>query len=440
MVLQPAQQFIATQSPISNTFDPVPFAQARALGKQSEYEYGQGAEANRTTLANAQTMDAQAKLKIAQSEIMGKYNDAALNLQKIQESRANIQRSQETLDNWKSMMKNQYNLQSQDPNQSPLNNNKKSDYIDTMVKAKQSQLDFAQQQIDNAHHDTLQQISQYQNLAQRLNQIGSIVANGAQSQQVPQDNQGITMPSAQGAVVQSPQAQQNPNVPQYYANPAWNGQDPSQAFSHTVPLTAFQQQMIKEREQTKIDNQKKVAMSDQYKWQQVIQKLDPATASGRSAIGMVGRTNNNIKRALDTLNQPMVTGAMLGNIMGDLSSIYQNGSATDFGMKTQDYNTAYGNLQKINQYLSGNPTNALPPKIKQQIKTTLNLLQDTNKEILTKFFDEQEKGNAGLIERHPQEWNNFKQSVLINASSEQGTRNTTQISPEEDFINKALGR
>src|SRR5258706_5070544 len=134
---------------------------------------------------------------------------------------------------------------------------------------------------------------------------------------------------------------------------------------------AVEQKKLDRAEATKTTHTDK----SQKAWTDFITKHDPATGSSRTVIGRIGNTNINVDRAISTLNRPTVTNQDAGNVMADVASIYQNGSPTEFGMTHQQYETAYGRVKGLLQYLSGKPTEAVPAPIKAHLMETLTELK-----------------------------------------------------------------
>ena len=116
-------------------------------------------------------------------------------------------------------------------------------------------------------------------------------------------------------------------------------------------------------------------------------------------------------RALKTLSNPMVTNQEAGNVMADVSAIYQNGSPTEFGMNHQQYNTAYGKVQNAIQSITGKPTDALPNAIKQRLQGVLSDMKNTNGGVLKQRLDMTERSKSKVIKHFPQEWMDYRKTL-----------------------------
>src|SRR5260221_705 len=97
---------------------------------------------------------------------------------------------------------------------------------------------------------------------------------------------------------------------------------------------------------------------------------------------MAMKANYNANRALSTLSNPMVTNQEAGNVMSDIASIYQNGSPTQFGMSEQGYHTLTSKIAGFKQWLTGRPTDALSPEIKDRLLGVLKDMKKTNFDVL----------------------------------------------------------
>lgn len=150
----------------------------------------------------------------------------------------------------------------------------------------------------------------------------------------------------------------------------------------------------------------------QRQWTDFINKNDPASASSRSVLGVVGKANLQANRAQATLMKPTVTKQEAGNVMADIAAIYQGGAPTQFGMQEQGYRTLYGNLQNALQSITGSPTDVLPNDIKQRLLTVLKDMKSTNSGIIADRVNLLEKTQPNLIKHFPQEFQEFKTSLV----------------------------
>lgn len=151
---------------------------------------------------------------------------------------------------------------------------------------------------------------------------------------------------------------------------------------------------------------------DQKQWTQFINKNTPTLASSRSTLGMAANGNLRADRALATIqNNPTMTYQDLGNVVGDLAGIYQGGAPTDMGMKHQQYESIQSSLANLKQYVTGNPQDAVPPKIKGKILDVISKLKAVNNTAIKNHFDGQEAGQKKLIDKFPDQWKDFRQKV-----------------------------
>ena len=150
---------------------------------------------------------------------------------------------------------------------------------------------------------------------------------------------------------------------------------------------------------------------NQREWDKLMKDNDPNSASSRSVIGIMGRTNLNANRAIATLQKPKVTNQEAGNVMADIASIYQGGAPTQFGMQHQQYQTLYGKLQGVVQMISGDPQDALPQAIKGRLMEVLSDMKNVNTGIITKQLDKVEKTQSNVIKSFPEQWKEFRGSL-----------------------------
>ncbi len=137
---------------------------------------------------------------------------------------------------------------------------------------------------------------------------------------------------------------------------------------------------------------------------------DPNNASSRTAIGMLGRANLNAQRAMITLNRPVVSSVDAGNLMAEIASIYQGGSPTQFGMSEQQYKTLHQSIAQKVQYLTGNPTDALPKEVVDQLKETLMGMAQANSSIIKRQLDSVEASHKKLIGWAGTNWSDWRKN------------------------------
>lgn len=169
---------------------------------------------------------------------------------------------------------------------------------------------------------------------------------------------------------------------------------------------------------------------DQRQWTQLINKINPATASSRSTLGMTANGNLRANRALAAIkDNPVVTFQDLGNIVGDLAGIYQGGAPTDMGMKHQQYDSIQTRIANMKQFLTGKPQDAVPPAIKEKIISTIDGLKKVNNDSLRSNLDAMENAQKKLIEKYPEEWSSFRKQVesdyMDGGNTQQGRLNST---------------
>lgn len=150
----------------------------------------------------------------------------------------------------------------------------------------------------------------------------------------------------------------------------------------------------------------------QRQWTDLINKNDPTTTTSRGVLGIVGRANLQADRAIATLSKPIVTKQEAGNVMADIAGIYQGGAPTQFGMQEQGYHTLYGNLQSALQSITGNPQDVLPQDIKAQLMAVLTDMKQINSGIIGDRVNLLEKTQPNVIKHFPQEWQEFKGSLV----------------------------
>lgn len=151
--------------------------------------------------------------------------------------------------------------------------------------------------------------------------------------------------------------------------------------------------------------------SDQFnqrEWDKIVKDVNPLTSTSRSTLGLATKADYNANRALTTLSKPVVTNQEASNVMADIASIYQGGSATEFGMSHQAYNTVYGKVQNALQQLTGKPQDAVPNDIKQRLTEVLQDMKSTNKAVIKQAFDSVEKSKAKIIKNFPNEWKDLR--------------------------------
>ncbi len=148
-------------------------------------------------------------------------------------------------------------------------------------------------------------------------------------------------------------------------------------------------------------------------WDKIVKDADPLNTNSRSSLGLAARANLQADTALKTLAHPMVTNQEAGNVMADMASIYQRGSATQYGMSHQAYNTLYGKIQNVLQEISGNPRDALPDAVKQRLISVLGDLKAVNGGVISQQLDLIERSKGKIINGggYQEDWKNLRSTL-----------------------------
>jgi len=118
--------------------------------------------------------------------------------------------------------------------------------------------------------------------------------------------------------------------------------------------------------------------ADQKSWEKIVKATDPGAASSRSSFGIAASGNAKADRALDSLqNNKIFTNQDLQNALADVDSIYQGGAPSDSAMKRGDYESIRQRLAQMRQFVTGRPTDAVPPQIRQHIIENLRMMLNT---------------------------------------------------------------
>jgi hypothetical protein len=177
-------------------------------------------------------------------------------------------------------------------------------------------------------------------------------------------------------------------------------------------LTAFQQASLDNQKQNRdFTMGEKQDQFYQKEWDKIDKEANPLTASGRTGLGMAARADYNANRALVTLSKPMVTNQEAANVMADIAQIYQGGSATQYGMSHQGYDSLYQKIAGTMQYLTGKPQDALPPQIQQRLIGVLNDMKATNKAVVKQQLDHIEATQPKVIGKFQNEWKGLRANL-----------------------------
>ena len=171
--------------------------------------------------------------------------------------------------------------------------------------------------------------------------------------------------------------------------------------------------------------------ADQKSWEKIVRNSDPALASSRSTIGMAANGNLRADRALDTLtNNKILTNQDAQNVVADIAGIYAGGAPSDMGMKHSQYESIQQTIAGLQQKITGKPTDALPQGIREHLSSVIAGMKQVNNEAIKNHFNYQEKANAKIIAKYPDEWKSMKESYL--PSQPKGSSDVkTFNSPEE---------
>lgn len=187
-------------------------------------------------------------------------------------------------------------------------------------------------------------------------------------------------------------------------------------------------QVMVEPPAPRLDLATKQDQFDQKEWDKIVKDTNPLTASSRSTLGMASKANFQADRALVTLSKPVVTNQEAGNVMADVSAIYQTGSPTQYGMSHQEYATLYGKIQGALQAVTGKPQDALPEAVKKRLTDVLHDMKGTNSLVLKQQLDFTEKGKARIIKKFPGEWKDIR-ATLENNPDAPGQTTIPQTGP-----------
>lgn len=184
------------------------------------------------------------------------------------------------------------------------------------------------------------------------------------------------------------------------------------SYTGQKPIDPMVQEMKNERmdmEKQRIKDQEE--KNNTQEWDKLDKVVNPNIATNRSPLGMAGRANMSADRAITTLKQSDVTNQEAGNVMADIASIYQAGSPTEFGMSEQGYRSIQAQISGLQQYVTGKPTDALPPDIKERLKGVLQGMKNTNSKVIKQNLDYIERAHGNLINKDPDKWKDMR-SIL----------------------------
>lgn len=217
-------------------------------------------------------------------------------------------------------------------------------------------------------------------------------------------------------------------------------QNRSDRESRDKQLTAYQQAMLNSN-QGKLDATmgEKSNQFNQKEWDKIVKEADPMTTTGRSGLGMAAKADFNANRALTTLSKPIVTNQEAGNVMADIASIYQGGSATQYGMSHQGYTSLYGKLQGALQSVSGNPQDSLPAPIKQRLVSVLNEMKAQNKAVMKQQLDHLERSQPKVISNYQNEWKGIRQNLEGGIAGGPAQDQTPQITSQQEYDQLPMG-
>jgi hypothetical protein len=181
-----------------------------------------------------------------------------------------------------------------------------------------------------------------------------------------------------------------------------------------------QKDIANEMARTRIkDQETKADMASQ---QKMTDKVNSFTASARSALGSSGKSLINADRALDTLNNPNgITIQQMHNIASDLSSMYNNGSATVNGTNKNSYDTLYGKVTGLIQNLTGQPQDAVPDDIKNAVRNNLQQMRNISSNVVKSNFAVERAGNPAFEQHFPDWFDNMAKAIATQTSNTNNT-------------------
>ena len=147
-------------------------------------------------------------------------------------------------------------------------------------------------------------------------------------------------------------------------------------------------------------------------WDRFLTKNNPEMASSRSTLGQVSIANLRANRALEIMKNPTLTYQDLQAEVSDFAGIMMQGTPTDRGMKDSEYKTMRSSMANIQQYLTGNPQDAIPAPIKQHITENLQKLRSIDNAYLKNHLEGTRKTHGSYFKKvAPDRWQGYEDII-----------------------------
>lgn len=233
----------------------------------------------------------------------------------------------------------------------------------------------------------------------------------------------------------SPQSKGLKNLIQHYEpwlakDPSWSTMSGTDAMNATkyleteAKIQASKAQRDASNSYREQQAETRKAQFNQQQQDKISKEVNALTQNSRSALGSAGRSLVNADRALDTLNQPVITNQQLNNISADVAGLYNNGQATVSGTQHNQYDTLYSKVQGLLQQLTGQPQDAVPDAIRQQIKDTVQQMRSISSNVAQKNLEFIKKSHPDFTKTNPNYFDDVAKGLANETSQTSG--NTTQ--------------
>jgi hypothetical protein len=148
-------------------------------------------------------------------------------------------------------------------------------------------------------------------------------------------------------------------------------------------------------------------------WQnKIVPALDSQRASSRSALGVGSRALALSGRGIALLQQPTVTEQQMQEVTRELDSIVRGAAGTDTGGQQLAYNTIQSATEKMLQYVTGAPENAVPTAIKSFLMDSFQRIIANSKDIVLAEFNFYKAAYPDVIAEHQAAFDQMEQSAL----------------------------
>jgi len=210
-------------------------------------------------------------------------------------------------------------------------------------------------------------------------------------------------------------------------DPSWNAMSGSDAMNATKYLETEAKIQASQAQRDLSNSYKTQAQQtkkDQYNQGQqdkISKEVNLLSQSSRNVLGSAGRSLVNADRALDTLNQPVITNQQLNNISADVAAIYNNGQATVSGTQHNQYNTLYSKAQGLLQQVTGQPEDAVPDGIKQQLKDTLMQMRNISSGVAQKNLAFVKASHPDFVRNNPNYFDDLAKGLSNETSQSTGS-------------------